>query len=41
MYHKGQGVRQSDSKAKELYDKACDGGFDDGCENYAILNKMQ
>jgi len=39
MYAKGKGVRQSYSKAKKLYKKACDGGEAFGCENYATLNK--
>ena len=39
MYQKGKGVRQSYSKGKELYGKACDVGDAIGCENYARLNK--
>ncbi len=26
---------------KELFSKACDGGYADGCKNYTILNKKQ
>jgi TPR repeat protein len=39
MYKTGQGVRQSNSKAKELYGKACDNGSAKGCSNYAAMNK--
>ena len=39
LYAKGQGVRQSYTKAKELFGKACDMGYEKGCKNYAILNK--
>jgi TPR repeat protein len=39
MYAAGQGVRQDYSKAKELFGKACDGEYEDGCKNYVILNK--
>ena len=39
MYVKGQGVKQSDVKAKELFKKTCDGGSEWGCKAYAILNK--
>ena len=41
LYAKGQGVRQSYAKAKEYYGKACDDGNDDGCQNYAVLNKRK
>jgi TPR repeat protein len=39
MYTYGQGVKQDDFKAKELFGKACDGGDAIGCKSYAILNK--
>jgi len=39
MYTKGQGVKQDDFKAKELFGKACDGEVARGCTNYSILNK--
>jgi TPR repeat protein len=39
MYVNEQGVKQDYFKAKELFGKACDGGYAIGCKNYAILNK--
>ncbi len=38
-YASGKGVKQDYVKAKEFFGKACDGGIEDGCKNYAILNK--
>ncbi len=39
FYEEGLGVRQDYKKAKEYYGLACDNGSDQGCENYARLNK--
>ena len=39
MYAKGQGVRQDKGQAKEWFGKACDNGYQDGCENYGKLNR--
>ena len=39
MYFNGQGVKQDDFKAKELFGKACDRGHAGGCKNYSILNR--
>jgi TPR repeat protein len=38
MYENGDGVRQSNSKAKEWFGKACDNQSQKGCEAYAKLN---
>ena len=40
MYAKGQGVRQDLHTAKELFGKACDNGYQDGCDSYRILNEQ-
>ena len=40
MYAKGEGVRQDYKKAKEWFGKACDGGYQKGCDNYKILNQQ-
>ena len=37
MYDNGEGVRQDDSRALQLFGKACDLKDEDGCKNYAIL----
>ena len=39
MYEIGQGVRQDKRAAKEWYGKACDAGFQDGCDKYRELNE--
>lgn len=39
MYGLGHGVRQNKSQAKGWYGKACDGGFQSGCDGYRLLNK--
>ncbi|MCT7481583.1 tetratricopeptide repeat protein [Aliarcobacter cryaerophilus] len=39
MYANGEGVRQDFKIAKEWYGKACDGGNQNGCDNYKILNQ--
>ena len=39
MYEFGRGVRQNKSIAKEWYGKACDNGYQDGCDNYKRLNE--
>ena len=38
LYENGKGVRQNRTIAKEWYGKACDNGFQDGCDAYARLN---
>ena len=37
LYQNGQGVKQNGAKALELYGKACDLGYQDGCEVYKDL----
>jgi hypothetical protein len=37
MYHEGQGVDQSYSKAMKFLKKACDGGNINGCKNLGIM----
>lgn len=37
-YLQGLGVKQNISKAKELYGKACDMKYQEGCDAYAKLN---
>ena len=39
FYETGDGVRQNNITAKELYGKACDMGLQIGCDNYARLNQ--
>ena len=39
MYANGQGVKQDYKKAKKLFRKVCAGGFQNGCDNYKILNQ--
>lgn len=39
MYYSGRGVRQDYHKAAELYKKACDLGYQIGCDNYKIINE--
>ena len=39
-YLNGEGVKQDKKIAKELYGKACDGGFQIACDNYKILNQQ-
>ncbi len=38
MYASGDGVKQDESKAKEFYKKACDGGSSEGCVSLEMLN---
>lgn len=38
MYRYGEGVKQDYQKAKEWYEKACDGGDQMGCDEYRKLN---
>ena len=38
MYYEGEGVRQNIATAKEFFGKACDNGFQQGCDNYRKLN---
>ena len=40
MYKNGYGVKQDKKIAKEWFGKACDGGFQVGCDNYKILNQQ-
>ena len=40
LYGNGQGVKQDYKKAKEWYGKACDGGEQQGCDNYKKLNQQ-
>jgi TPR repeat protein len=37
MYENGEGVKQDESKIKELFKKTCDLGFDLGCMNYEAI----
>ena len=39
LYANGQGARQSYSMAKEYYGKACDLGYQKGCDVFADLNQ--
>lgn len=39
FYYKGYGVRQNTAAAKEWFGKACDNGFQKGCDAYARLNR--
>lgn len=38
LYAEGRGVRQNYSISKEWFGKACDGGDQEGCDNYRRLN---
>jgi len=40
IYYNGKGVRHDKSKAKELFGKSCDNGYQKGCDNYRILNEQ-
>ena len=41
IYHYGgKGVRQDYKKAKEWFGKACDNGFQIGCDEYKKLNQQ-
>ena len=40
MYIKGEGVRQDIRMAKEYFGKACDNGFQEGCDLYRKLNEI-
>ena len=37
LYYNGHGVKQDKNKAKELYEKACNGGNDIGCFNLGTM----
>jgi TPR repeat protein len=37
MYENGEGVKQDESKIKELFKRTCDLGFDLGCMNYEAI----
>lgn len=39
LYANGQGVKQDYHKAANLYQKACDGGLQPGCDEYRELNE--
>lgn len=39
LYEKGEGVSQSLVKAKEWFGKACDNGYQKGCDSYRKLNE--
>lgn len=39
MYDEGKGVRQNTATAKEWFGQACDNGLQEGCDEYARLNK--
>ena len=39
MYHNGQGVHQDLHLSKEWFSKACDGGVQEGCNQYRYLNQ--
>jgi uncharacterized protein len=40
MYEDGVSVRQDYKKAKEWFGKACDNGFQIGCDEYKKLNQQ-
>lgn len=40
LYFNGEGARQDYKLAKEYYGKACDLGYQDGCDKYKELNQM-
>ena len=40
MYANGQGVIQDKKRAKEYFRKACDGGYQKGCDEYKKLNQQ-
>ena len=40
LYAEGKGVRQNFSTAKQYFGKACDLGYQDGCDNYKLLNQQ-
>ena len=39
MYYSGQGVRQNFHLSKEWFGKACDSGWQKGCDQYRSLNQ--
>jgi len=39
MYGEGKGVRQNYNTAKEWFGKACDNGYQKGCDVYKDLNQ--
>lgn len=41
MYANGYGVKKDYTKAKKLFEKACDAGYVQGCNNSHILNKRE
>lgn len=40
IYENGNGVKQNKTTAKEWYGKACDNGYQDGCDSYRKLNEQ-
>jgi hypothetical protein len=38
-YYQEEGVRQDKGQAKEWFGKACDNGYQKGCEVYGKLNR--
>ena len=41
LYYKGEGVEQDYTTASELYEKACEGGYKDGCKYYKKLKVQE
>ena len=39
MYYHGKGCRQDFAIAKEMYEKACNLGFGEGCYNLGVMHK--
>lgn len=39
MYYNGYGVRRNFHLSKEWFSKACDGGVQEGCNQYRYLNQ--
>ena len=40
IYYNDKGVIKDYKKTKEFFGKACDGGYQKGCDNYKILNQQ-
>jgi len=41
MYDRGIGVKQDKRQAKEWFGKACDNGYQEGCDEYRNLNEEE
>ena len=39
LFSNGQGVKQNKNTAKQYYGKACDFGYQKGCDKYRELNE--